>query len=328
MKPIKLLLAVLPNISWNDPQMEGQKRFHRLLLYLLEGASSLFLLFALLQVVVQKWITAIPLALASIWILALLLFLVKRFPLTQRLGQEALRLRAAAEDEDDQIAPLAGEQPAPLSSEEQPSGNWRLSPLWVYKKTRTSSTILGIVQICMPLVVGAVAWIILGQQALSNNPVMFIVFFIVIIACIPFVFGGIQSLQWARKTVQEASVLANEQGVHWQRSLSTKTSVPYSIDWKQARSFFMIAAAEPGTDTWLKGYALDTHSLLLTWQISHRSSAQEQATSDRLCRVIVTHTQLPLRDLSVAAEYISQQIEREQQAEHNHGIRARRAEDD
>jgi hypothetical protein len=128
--------------------------------------------------------------------------------------------------------------------------------------------------------------------------------------------------------VQEAYVLANEQGVHWQRSLSTKTSVPYSIDWKQARSFFMIAAAEPGTDTWLKGYALDTHSLLLTWQISHRSSAQEQATSDRLCRVIVTHTQLPLRDLSVAAEYISQQIEREQQAEHNHGIPARRPEDD
>jgi hypothetical protein len=328
MKPIKLLLAVLPNISWNDPQMEGQKRFHRLLLYLLEGASSLFLLFALLQIVVGKWITAIPLALAGIWILALLLFLVKRFPLMQRLGPEALRLRAAAEGEDDQIAPLAGEQPAPLSTEEQPAEDLRLSPLWVYKDTHTSSTIFGIVLICLPLVVGAIAWIILGQQALSYNPMMFIVFFIVIIACIPFVFGGIQSLQWARKTVQEAYVLANEQGVHWQRPLSTKTSAPYSIDWKQTRSFFMIAAAEPGTDTWLRGYALDAHALLFTWQISQRSSAQERAASDMLCRVIVTHTQLPLRDLSAAAEQISRQIESGQQAEHNESNSARRAEDE
>ena len=325
MKPIKLLLVVLPNTSWDDPQMEGQKQLQRLLLYLLGGGSSLLGVLALLRFFEENWSnilpTIAPVAIPVITMLVIFLFLRKRLPLAQRLGREALRLRAAAEGEDDQLAPLATEQPEPLSTEEPSADSLRLGPLLSGKNTTTLSKVLGIVCIFIPLVAGAIAWITAPRQPLGDIPgwlmAVFFTIFVVII-CIPFVYGGIQSLQWAQRTAQDAYVQVDEHGIHWQRPQSANASSHYSIYWKQARSFFMIAAAEPGTDKWIRSYALDAHSLLLTWQISHRSSAQERAASDMLCRLIVTHTRLPLRDLSAAAEQISRQVEGERQAGHHH----------
>lgn len=308
MKPIKLLLAVLPNTSWDDPEMEGQKYLF-LMLFMLQMAAVAGVCFSALDTwQSQGWTAFLPLILLSISTLTFVLFVRNRWPLKQRLGQKALRLRAMAEGEHDQLAPLAAEQPAPLPAEEHPASAMTLGPLWRRKISMRVSIILeiilGITFISLPIGVFLFTIIRMFPILHTTFAIWATVIFAIVMACImiPLAYIGVELLRLARHTLLSAYVLIDEQGLHWSHLATTKSSRINSLDWQQARSFFMIAAAEPGTDKWLKGYALDAHSLLLTWQLSHRSSAQERAASDMLCRLVVTRTKLPLRDLSAAVE--------------------------
>src|SRR5262249_41857043 len=119
---------------------------------------------------------------------------------------------------------------------------------------------------------------------------------------LPLAYGGVELIQLARRQALAASVLVDDQSLHWQRPHSPGRSQLNVMEWAQARAFFTLTAGEPGTGNWLKGYALDAHTTLLMWWVSQQSSARERAASDQLCRLIVTRTRLPLRDLSSAAQ--------------------------
>ncbi len=90
-------------------------------------------------------------------------------------------------------------------------------------------------------------------------------------------------------------VTADDFGMRWRRGRwrRAETQAP----WGSVRSFFAHESYSPVRTA----YVLDTSSAVLGWVLTSSSKADENRESERLVRLIVTHTRLPLRYLSPLA---------------------------
>ncbi len=226
----------------------------------------------------------------------------------QQMKAAALALRAAAEEGDEQLAPLAAEQPLPLSPAELAAGPERFALFGSWKNNASVSVGIGVVL----LVAGAglcTALLLLivsdnqpgGGLALAAEIVGGLLLFF---AALGGMSGGglliVLSCGQRRSTYLEA----DERGVRfwgsgWQHLRSS------FLPWGAVRSFFVIAYREPRKAHWRKVYVLDTHESLLLWHVSGQSGKERLAMFERFHQVVVTRARLPLRDLSAAAAQVA-----------------------
>lgn len=95
-------------------------------------------------------------------------------------------------------------------------------------------------------------------------------------------------------------VTADDFGMTWQRKRSRRGQA--HVPWGSVRSFFAHESYSPFRTT----YVLTTDNAVLGWALTSNSKADENAESERLVRLIVTHTRLPLRYLSLRAPSAAQ----------------------
>lgn len=306
MNPFKRLLQALTVSSWDDPQMNEMKQLQRGSLVIL-GISLVLQAFVFWETWSQRsWVSWLWAAGLSVEVLVWIVAVRKRWPQLYQLGSVALTLRALAEAGDVQRAPLALEQPVPLSSDEHPPGPTQFGPLRRQRVLLLGEVLVGVLLICLPPGFFVFFLISMSSVIFDEQITWLTVILALVIACmmLPLAYGGIQAIQMARRQALAAYVLADDQGLHWQRPHYSGRSQLYAMEWAQARSFFTLTTGELGTSNWLIGYALDAHTTLLVWWVSQQSSTRERAASDQLCRLIVARTRLSLRDLSSAAQYL------------------------
>ncbi|HEU5439018.1 MAG TPA: hypothetical protein VFU88_06990 [Ktedonobacterales bacterium] len=114
---------------------------------------------------------------------------------------------------------------------------------------------------------------------------------------------GVAFARQARSLRRPFRIEADELGLRWTRTYPGKRQ--NQVPWGEMRSIFIIS--------YLRGlrthYALvvDARSATLAWEVRAGDSDARLADSDRLTRLVLARTKLPLLDLSKAAELITTQ---------------------
>jgi hypothetical protein len=234
----QLLPGMLKESTWDTDRMSWLKRRDKIFWGVFAALTSFFVLWTY----IGNWQSSSPWQkiFAVIYVpftLWIILFVTRNDSRGwSQLRAGALALRQAAEEGDEQLAPLAAEQPAPLTGEALPIGPEHFAV----------------------------------RGFLPRHP----------------------------------SIVADELGlVSWRRAWGPRSRS--TIYWSAARSFFVINYTGKKAESWHSFYALDAHDMLLFWHISYRTKASILAAHERLCRLIVTRTKLPLRDLSAAADKLA-----------------------
>lgn len=236
-------------------------------------------------------------------------------PFIRQLVAGTDRARQAAIAGDDALAPLAAQQPEPLASSEMPIGPSQFGPFTRPKRRRTS--------------------LIAGQIFVVLFSCAFVTMFVAIAQFLPdlpgpptFLFGGptfvimigmfalvgLSSLagliveMWRRvrrgghKAVSQ--FVADDWGLR--QAPSTRGGVDAQpIAWHEIRAFYkaedrlqlngrLITEGAVQSTT----YTVDAGERHFSWAIWKDSTAMQRADSERLCRLIVTRSRQPLRDVS------------------------------
>jgi hypothetical protein len=249
----------------------------------------------------------------------------------QQLHSSAVSLRQAIAERDEQTAPLAAEQPAPLTAAEFSIGAEHLSLFGNWRNSFARAAALTV--LCFLPGAGSAALLValIENNAFNYLPlalsIILIVFFVLLGLASGFV--GIICLILLSDAPRHAYLVADESGVRWWKKAWGKYS-QFSISWYEARSFFMIAYAGKKEGSWHRVYALDTPDTILIWRINEETNTKQIAAHERFCRLIVTRTKLPLRDLSAAVEKLVSIDEpsSDEQQPALAAILARRAEDE
>lgn len=249
----------------------------------------------------------------------------------QRLHSSGASLRQAAAERDEQLAPLAAEQPAPLTAAEFPSRPERLGLFGNWRNSLAGAASLTVLLFLPGAGSAALLVALIENNAFNHLPlalsIILIVFFVLLGLASGFV--GIICLILLSDVPRHAYIVADESGVRWWKKAWGKYS-RFSISWYDARSFFMIAFAGKKEGSWRRVYALDAPDTILIWHINEETNTKQMTAHERLCRLIVTHAKLPLRDLSAAVEQLVSIDEpsTDEQQPVLAAIPARRAEDD
>ena len=252
----------------------------------------------------------------------------------QRLRSSAVPLRQAAAERDDQIAPLAAKQPVPLTAAEFSIGPERLSLFGNWRNSLAGAAAMTVLLFLPGAGFAALLVALLENNVFGHLPVALDITLAVLLALLGVValfssVVGVVMLFLLSDAPRHAYLVADESGVRWWKKAWGKYS-RFSISWYDARSFFMIAYPGEKEGSWRRVYALDTPDMILIWRINEGINAKQMAAHERFCRLIVTRTKLPLRDLSAAVEKlisIDDSSNNEQQPALA-AIPARRAEDD
>ncbi len=210
------------------------------------------------------------------------------------------RLWQAAAESNDALAPMAATQPEPL--EDAHDAREVLTPLrgirdnlraGNYWKTCILFWILGLVLGGVSLILGHVVleftaeygddgWILLGVTlALALMPLAML-------------FYGIRwpILMW--RLGRGLSVVSDETGLTWRDT--RWNSGRRHIAWSEVEACITIMCESSESPT--RVYAVKAGGTTLFWSVTTSMSPQEHAASDRLLRLVVTRTRLPLRDLT------------------------------
>ncbi len=241
-------------------------------------------------------------------------------PLNQ-IGQltraiEPLRQIAAAGE--DALTPIVTPQPAPL-----PTGALAAGPIEIKPIKRLMPTAVRIPGVF--LVFWLVFMSIFFVPLVSNDfdlgqilPISFnlfdffgpenpasVAFFPLFIMVIPFVILTPILLRFL-PLFTNRTVIADEHGLRWRDG---RFGAKRSIAWSDARSFSRISTTlmnAPGAYGLMNmtsgmAYLLDSPNATLIWTLSPAASDAIYSASERLCSLIVTRTNLPLRDLTALA---------------------------
>jgi hypothetical protein len=224
----------------------------------------------------------------------------------QQMRTAALALRAAAEEGDEHLAPLAAEQPAPLSPAALATGPERFALFGSWKSSAVVSACVGVLLLVLAAGLGAVMVLMLsGNHPDSGFPLVAQIVggVLLFLGALAGIVGGVIFL--LHSWLQPCSVYleADERGLRWWRS-GWQHLRPTYWPWDAARSFFVIASAGTREADWRKAYVLDAHDSLLTWRVTSAMSKEQVAMLERFHRLVVTRARLPLRDLSAAAAQV------------------------
>lgn len=234
----------------------------------------------------------------------------------RRFRSQNERLRQAAISSDGRLAPTAEEQPEPLPLSELPLGPITFGPFEkVHRKAAHQSLAA---HIAFVLIAGGtiVLFIVLDATlpGITDGPFggMLGPFEVVFLGT--FALAGLISLVtlalrvWGRVRGrgQELSgrFVADDWGI---REAEGHRGARQPIAWHDTRAFYkaddLLRLNGSHVSEGLSQrttFTADTGERRLQWSVSTTSSPDQRAASDRLARVIVTHTRLPLRDLSAA----------------------------
>lgn len=252
----------------------------------------------------------------------------------QRLHSSAASLRQAIAERDEQTAPPAAEQPAPLTAAEFSIGPERLNLFGGWRNSFAGAASLTL--LCFlpgagfaALLVALIENNVFDHLSLTLNIILGVFLVLLGLAAFFSMVVGLIALVLLPGVPRHAYLVADESGVRWWKKAWGKYS-RFSISWYEARSFFMIAYSGKKEESWHRFYALDTPDTILIWHIYEETNAKQIAAHERLCRLIVTRTKLPLRDLSAAVEKLVS-IDEPSSDERQPAVAAipaRRAEDD
>jgi hypothetical protein len=211
------------------------------------------------------------------------------------------RLGRAAAAGNDILAPLAETQPMPL--ENVPDAREVLGPLRGVKdgmRVRLYWT-LGIVILVFGLFLGVSAVVVerelpaYAAESSDGVSMLLVESLALALPSLALIYFGIRLPILGRRLGRGLSVTADETGLTWRDT--RWYSGQRRIMWSEVEAFITImcrGSGEPPT----RVYALKAGGTTLLWSVKAFMSRQEYAASERLLRLVVTRTQLHLRDLT------------------------------
>ncbi len=225
------------------------------------------------------------------------------------------RLWQAAAEGNDVLAPLAETQPAPL--EDLTDSREVLGPL---RGTKDSMRVgmywtLGIVFVVLGLLLGALIAVLERAVLAHSNETgdgglmlvseaLLLVLALVELALLYF---GIRWPILGRRLGRGLSIIADGVGLTWRDT--RWRGGERRIVWSEANALITImcrGSGEPPT----RVYALKAGGTTLLWSVKAFMSQQEYAASERLLRLVVTRTRLPLRDLTAISRAVVDELVR------------------
>lgn len=211
----------------------------------------------------------------------------------------AQTLRRAFADRNTGIGEPAPEQPAPLSSPELPIGTVRLGPFASsrYREPRAMvsvgvlSGVFGVVLIVAVVVLYNTRTGDPGADLLTQ--VLTVVCGVMAVLC----FVALGYMLWLVRHWRRGMWLAaDDWGVRRIRARRLRERI--EVPWHEARAFFRMEAPSDQKHALRTVYGLYGGDRLLAWAVTERAGAEQVAANDRLCRLIVTRTNLPLREIN------------------------------
>ncbi len=225
----------------------------------------------------------------------------------QKMLKAALALRAAAEEGNDALAPLAAEQPLPLSPKELAAGPERFAVFGSWKDSSPARA--GIGMLC--LLAGVGLGILLVVAIINIQPdtglalaVLLLLVFFLVLASLSLVAAGFIFLlvdSWSKPF--HAYAVADERGLLWWRNGWRWR--PLLLEWQAAKSFCVIAYAGEQKIKGCQVYVLDGHDRLYLWRVYDGILEDKRAMFEHFNRVVASRGGLPLRDLSAAAAQVT-----------------------
>jgi hypothetical protein len=230
---------------------------------------------------------------------------------------------AAAAAGDDALAPPVADQPAPLETREVTATTSAVGYLARAGGAWASGLrAVGIFFLAIG-VVGAVVLVTLIVAVVTSNAITLGtacasiacgLYLLAAMSC-----SGLVSLRIGRIASGRVFVWADEDSVQWARRLGTVRRA--RIAWRDVRAFGIVIRHRDSDYSLLQTYALTTDATTFAWRVGdHRGRPAEVEASDQLCRLVVTHTGLPLRNLSAAANPATvRQLEDDRRRERDRG---------
>lgn len=248
-------------------------------------------------------------------------------PFQRATRSRAERVQAAALTGDNKLTPLAAAQPEPLTASALPIGAVTFGP-FAPTRRHNSRPSLGRSFAFLLATVGVTAVVVaayvLASQFLDDGPFMawmrpmFLILLglfalTALISVGQFLLTLVRRLRGAGR-VERMRLIADDWGL---RPLYGKRGKErQAIAWHEVRAFYkaddllrlhsqVISKGMPQKTT----YTIATGERTLSWTLWEDAPAQQRADSEHLCRLIVTRTKLPLRDVTafttqLAAEMI------------------------
>lgn len=242
--------------------------------------------------------------------------LVRLRPFVRQMRAENDRGQQAAIAGDGQLAPLATGQPEPLLASEIPVGTVKFGPFGSWRRRRTRPSIaqsLVVVVIASGMIAAVVmvpGLVPFGEEfpsiPLANGFAILIVGLAALI--------GLTSVAQIVLSVWMLAHGGGDPVPHFaaddwgMRQLGGRRGRNQPIPWHEIRAFYQAedrlrlsgSQITPGPAQQTT-YTVDTGDRQLRWSIWDDSTPAQRADGERLCRLVVTRTRLPLRDLSAVA---------------------------
>lgn len=214
------------------------------------------------------------------------------------LPGRVLELRQCLNDET--LIPPITEQPLHFDVEEFSFEPTRIGPIRHVKGFVILGTGLGIFFLLITILFAAMIaellpWI-QGADAATNSWAAFALS-ILLLFCLAF---AIMMFILALRMAHASKVTADEWGLRWTwPNLIKGRSV--AIAWHEITGFYEVTGQENKDDA-AKTYVLDSPIGTFIWSLKENSTEEELQASDKLARLVITRTNLSLRDLTAAIE--------------------------
>ncbi len=223
-------------------------------------------------------------------------------------------LREAARAASENVAPLAEEQPEREARPGMASWGPLMQPLYgAYAVVKAIGLALLIVGLIFLFIFGlALLLAVFGSDA--SGPRVEIIGSLISGA---FCLCTLPIFLWARRMPRTFDVQADDWHLEWRRlrwqGASRQTT---RMPWHEARAFSVFTFQQKSGVGKLYGryrvYVLDGEQTALAWSVRDGRDAVATATaaSDAFCRLVASHTRLPLRNISGEVERLAERIER------------------
>jgi hypothetical protein len=224
------------------------------------------------------------------------------------LSQRAEQLGQLAIAGDDRAAPLVANQPAPLTGADLPLEPVTLGPFsHQTRHTALTASLVGLILTAVAVLgIGAlIRWLLpnIPPSIIAVDSVWCMVALLIGVLGICGLFGVALLIQGVRLifvkwALRPTRFLVDGHGI--EQVKGERQHAGTMIAWPEVRAFYRVVT---GTDNPRKvqmTYTVEARGRKLSWRVTARTRKAVLADHERLCRLIVTHTGLPLRDVSTA----------------------------
>jgi hypothetical protein len=190
-------------------------------------------------------------------------------------------------------------QPEPLAGRDLPADPERIGPLERIERNRSSNLATALV-LASSLAGSAVAGLLIILFLAHLPTLADVLFWSAVLGVFggPFAAMAIWLVIKRRRVREPLTVVADEWGLEWQTPTVRRRRK--RLAYHGARSFFAIAEPQEDGSSQNSAYVLQGEGHRLVWMVPLRADAAPVAASERLTRIIVTRTRLPLSVISAA----------------------------